>query len=298
MSDQTTLPEAPANPNLGRRAKVVRDDSQKGGKRLYRIVFTEEDGTTRPIEDYWSTTTLLKGMPNQALPRWAARETAVAALDDIDYWKSELGKWDRDEVVFKLAGAPYSKSSKKADLGSLVHGQIEALILGGEPPPLADDVRDAVHSYVDQYKRFEDRFEPEYEASELTVVHTQHRWAGTLDAIAGVAFDDGERRRLLLDFKTTRGSGKNHQSPGVYLEHACQLSCYRHAEFAIDRSGLVVPMPVIDGGAVLWLAPDRWALVELDTGDRMYRLFRFAAEIFVATDTQRQGWFIREEHLP
>jgi len=274
------------------RAEIVRDDSS-GSRRLYRVIMIEADGTERPVEDYWSVTTLLKGMPNQALVGWAARETSIAALTDLDYWKNEVDRWGFEDTRKRLAKVMYNKSGRKADLGTLVHRQIEARILDAEPPSIPDYARDAVASYLKQFDRFVTNFAPEFTASELVVCNPEHRWAGTLDAIATI-----RGRSLLLDFKTTKPAGQNEDKPGVWLEHAAQIAAYRRAQFAVDRQGSVHAMPETEGGCALWLNPDRYALLELDTGDRMYRLFRLAAEVFLAVDTQRSGWFIERELTP
>jgi hypothetical protein len=149
---------------------------------------------------------------------------------------------------------------------------------------------------VEQFRRFEADYCPEWLASELTVCHTQHRWAGTLDGIVKLHCGPQERT-LLLDAKTT--NPMKNGSPGVYLEHACQVAAYRHAEYAITRdAGDVIPMPETEGGVVLWLNPDRYALVEVQADAAMYRLFRLAAEIWVATDSQRTGWYLMGEIAP
>lgn len=261
-------------------AEVVRDD-QRGSKRLYRITFTAPDGTTR-LTDLWSATTLLKGLPKDALVRWAANETAAAATADLPYWAAEVERWGAEEVAKRLAQSPWQKSGKKADIGTDVHHAIEESIKADTfDVPTSPEVA----PYFRQFMEFTTRYKPEWEASELTVAHTEHKWAGTLDAIATI-----NGRRLLLDFKTTKATKGG--GAGIYLEHACQLAMYRHAELAVDNAtGSVFPMPETEGAAVVWLAPDQYRLIEVKADGEMYRLARLAAEIWVATQ-QRWDFFM------
>ena len=268
------------------RAEVVRDD-QKGGKRLYRMRF--DDGQT--LDDFWSVTTLCGGLPKDALVHWARYGVTDGVIDELPYWQEEVKRWGRADVRNRMADLPYSQSQKAADVGTYVHAQIEAHILGEAPPPVPAEHAERVGAMVKQYHRFAAAYRPEWHASEMTVCHTEHRWAGTLDGVVEIG-----GRVLLLDAKTTKP--QKNGSPGIYLETSCQIAAYRHAEFGVTRSGDIVPMPETDGGVVLWLQPDRYALVEVQAGDAMYRLFRLAAEIWIATDTQRTGWHIVGEIAP
>jgi hypothetical protein len=87
----------------------------------------------------------------------------------------------------------------------------------------------------------------------------------------------------VIDVKNTNAGGKKKDQPGVYPEHALQVAAYAHAAEIVPVRGAwaePVPMPEISWGAVLWLAEDRHAFVEVDVSDATYRIFRLAAEIF------------------
>lgn len=278
-----TAAETPTTPY--RTARIIRED--RWSERTYTVEYTDHDGTLS-AEQYRSVTTAIKGgLPSPAIPRWAARETATHAIQRISYWAEEIGLWGVDETITKLAGVPWGERQKKADIGTAVHEQIEALILGAEPPPLDDAVRAKAPLYLTQFRHFADRYQPVWLASELVVVSQRHGYAGTLDAVCRIG-----DRTLLADFKTTNQNRDG--KPGVYLEVALQLSAYRAADWVIDRaSGLIEPMPHTDGGLCVWLAEDRFAALEIESGADVFEAFCHAKAIDQLASRKPADWYIR-----
>lgn len=186
----------------------------------------------------------------------------VYVVDDPDAIESAV-KW--------LASAPYRERDRKADVGSAVHSQIEAIILGKprpEPGP-------AVAPYLVQFDRFVADFAPEWEASEGTVYSDSESYAGTLDWIAVIG-----GRRLIGDTKTGKG---------VYPEAALQLAAYAHADFMGLTDGTDAPLPAFDGGVVLHLSPDAYRLVPVRIDDDIFKAFLFAREVFRWAEETSKG---------
>lgn len=253
--------------------------SQQTGRnaRLYELEFT--DGVQTWREPLWSVTTLLKALDKPALVYWAAREVAAAAFKDREHLDSDLKRFGEREAVYQLSQAPWSRREKAADVGTAVHALIDAHVRGTEPPHLDDDVREKAGRHFDQFRRFEDAYRPEWRGAEMTVVHPDHGWAGTLDELAEI----GSRGLGLIDVKNTNPAGKKKDQPGVWPEHALQCAAYAHGALIVPNRDVweePVPMPPVEWGAVLWLAEDRYALVEVDVSDEAYRAFRIAAEMY------------------
>lgn len=216
-------------------------------------------------ERYWSVTTLLKGVPKDALMYWTAKEAAICAVDNLDRVKAIVGDDGdgRDAAIDWIKGACWRSSGKKMELGSLIHEIIESMVLDRPMPPIPDEAQ----PYVDQFLDFQDKWAPQWEASELTVYSRSQKHAGTLDLI-GIVPGHG---RLLIDTKT--GSG-------VYPETALQISAYRHSEFVELPDGTEQPVPEVDGGAVLHLRPDGYELIPVDCDRWVYDVFLWAREIY------------------
>lgn len=206
-------------------------------------------------ESFTSVTTLLGALSKPALVNWAAKtvaEYAVAHMAEIH----ALAKADPDGAVRALKGSPWQQRDKAADLGTYVHDQIEARILGQTPAAPPDEVALRV-GYFDDFCR---DYQPVFEASEATVYSRDAKYAGTLDSIAMIG---GER--FIIDVKTTKS--------GVYPEHALQLAAYAHAEFIGAPDGTEVSLPQIDAGAVLWISPTGYQFVRVRIDTAIYDAF-------------------------
>lgn len=200
-------------------------------------------------ESFVSVTTLLGALSKPALVNWAAKEVAEYAIEHLPEITA-LAAADKPGAIRALKGSPWQKRDEAADLGTYVHNQIEAHILGQTPPPPPG----LVAQRVAHFTQWLDDYRPEFEASEATVYNRNCRYAGTLDMIAVVG-----GQRYIIDVKTTKS--------GVYPEHALQLAAYAHAEFIGAPDGSEVPMPSIDAGAVLWINPRGYEFtrVRIDT---------------------------------
>lgn len=206
-------------------------------------------------ESFVSVTTLLGALSKPALVNWAAKsvaEYAVLHMPEI----AALAKADPDGAVRALKGSPWQKRDSAGELGTAVHDQIEARIIGKTPPEPAE----AVAERVEHFERFVADYAPTFEAAEATVYNRRAAYAGTLDSIATIG---GER--FVIDVKTTKS--------GVYPEHALQLAAYAHAEFIGAPDGSEVPLPKIDAGAVLWISPSGYEFVRVRIDETVFSYF-------------------------
>jgi hypothetical protein len=229
----------------------------------------------------WSVTTLLGGgLPKRALMYWAAatvaeyavanRSQVAAMVKSVRLRRSAdkllLGTFEDPSAVEAaidyLKQAPWREREHKAKVGSAVHAEIEAAILGKPRPVQPADVA----PFVEQFRRFEADFAPEWMAAEMTVWNRTESYAGTLDWIARIG-----GRVVLGDTKT----GKD-----IYPEVALQLAAYWRAEFGLMADGSEEPMPTFDGAVVLHLAEDGYRLLPIHVDDGTWNSFRYVREVF------------------
>src|SRR5690606_34277239 len=162
-----------------------------------------------------------------------------------------------------LKRAPDRDTKRAADAGSEAHDLFERIAKGESVPRQHPDVQ----PFVDHFREFLDVADPDFLFMEETVWSETHDYAGSFDAMATIranlAVVGG--KLLVIDNKTTRS--------GVHEEVALQLSAYRHADYILRPDGSRVPMPKIEGGAVLHLRPEAWQLVPVDCGPEVLELF-------------------------
>ena len=144
-----------------------------------------------------------------------------------------------------------------------------------------------VQQIIARFIEFEREWEPEWEASELTVFNAAAGYAGSLDFIARIpALGPG---LTLGDFKTGRG---------VFPETALQMCAYRHAEFVeIAGHKASVPMPECERAVVVHMRPDDpnsyqgehpesyYEIIPMNTGNEVFEMFQYVAQV---------AWFSRD----
>jgi hypothetical protein len=239
----------------------------------------------------WSVTTIIgNGLPKPAIAGWQAKSIAEYAVAN---WRQvggmlgavRLARTDDagtfivsdpdavDGAVDWLKGAPWRESKRKMGIGSAVHAEAEAYVLGiPRPDPLP-----AVAPFLISFRNFLDDFKPEFELAEATVFNVAEGYAGTLDAVLSVG-----GHRLLFDWKT----GKD-----IYPDVALQLAAYEHAEAVLLPDGSTRPMPSVEGAAALHLreydsaldvgdTPDRgYSVIPVATGQAAWNAFRYVREV-------------------
>ena len=145
-----------------------------------------------------------------------------------------------------------------ADLGTRVHAQAEAMVLGR---PIGADAE--AEPFVKQLLRFWNDFDvnisSDFEAVEATVINRAFGYAGTLDCLMWLTID-GHRRLVLIDYK----SSLTRPAAGVYPENGMQVAALAHAKTVLFDDGTEQPMPgPIDSAYVLNLRVDDYALMPM-----------------------------------
>lgn len=220
----------------------------RGGARFYEDVKT---GNRNP-----GVTSIIAMLPKPFLRYWAARTVAEAAVDHIGSLVS-LAMTDRDGAIDYLKRAPDRETREAADIGDDVHALFETLAKGDPLPAVPAEYE----PYVEHFREFLEVCKPEFIFLEETVWDDDEGYAGSFDAfgiLRGKGAGPLRGKRLFFDWKTTRS--------GVYEEVALQLAGYRRAKHIIRPDGTRVPAPESDGGAVLHVRPEGWALYPVETG--------------------------------
>lgn len=263
---------------------------------------------------HWSVTTIIGVLDKPALVYWAANEAAQCAIKDVKAWQAIEQSSGTDEAVKYISGARFRGTKGRlgaAPLGTTVHAACEEFVLTGARPTdatLADLVRangklsDAdvlgevgvVGGMLDHFAAWLDRFQPEYQASEVTVFHPDYAYAGTSDGFFTV---DG--MRLIFDIKTTRDPrDKQGNVKGPYPEVALQLAAYRYAALAAvwrprrvmefrrryyvlsqSERAMAVAVPEVDGGAVVHITPEHCELFPVRCDEQVFERFLHVIEV-------------------
>lgn len=256
--------------------------TSRGGSRFY---------TWGKGERYWSVTTILGALPKDALKWWAAKVVAEFAFDRQPTWMTMR----REEAVEWLKREPLRFTGGRADFGTAIHQATEDVVLGR--PMRRGEFSEEERAAIGHFLAFVAALRPTYLLTEAQVYNRTQKYAGTLDAVADVPYglllelahgnpdlipweprDDREHVTLLLDTKT---GGDVAEGRGVYPEVALQLGAYARAEFVGAPNGRELPLPVIDGAAVLHVNASGWRLVPVNAlTDDVWRSFLYVREVF------------------
>ena len=274
-----------------------------------------EDNATEQDDDLrlWSVTTLIGCLDKPALLYWAAEQTAAAAVSIADSLPQRIEEDGPEEVVKWLRDARFRRPKGRlsnASLGTCAHAACEEYALTGQRPDddhLADIIKaeggarfngvaaetEVLNRMLDRFDEWLQRFQPSYQATEVTVYHPEYGYAGTCDGFLTI---DGVR--LIIDYKTSRegydGRG-NAKTP--YPEAALQLAAYRYASHAavwrprrIEKfrrryyllsdaeRDQAVPVPEVDAGAVIHLTPDHCEAFAVRCDERVHDAFLYVVE--------------------
>lgn len=232
----------------------------------------------------WSVTSLTKmGLgTGEGLIKYGDRQIATAAIEKRTTLDAILRDDGPDEAIKWLMQKRYTKSDKAKIRGTAVHTAAEQIALGIEARVAPEYV-----PYVEQYRRWLDKFAPRYLLAECPVYNVSHRYAGTLDAIVEI---DG--RALIVDYKTTEYGPDEDRNRPPYPEAALQLVAYARAElvgvlseqryesnrryYLFDPSAEHEPMPPVDGALSVVISPHDCFAVPVRIDDEVWRSFLYA----------------------
>lgn len=233
-----------------------------GDGRAYKHPFT---GDRVP-----SITTCLKYENKEALIQWACNIVADYAAE---HWQ-ELSRRSNQ------AGSNYTKYAWKkfrddrAEVGTGVHETIEALIKDTWEFPELNDEQEAM---VENWHRFNEEYTLEMVHSEITLWSHTHGYAGTADGLGYVTgpATNGERKLMMLDWKTSKN---------VWPAHWMQLAALKHADTMMVEVGDTweeVPMVEVEDCGILHVRADTWGFhiaseeaVDIDLRFEQFLLYR------------------------
>lgn len=200
----------------------------------------------------------VRNMPH--LVPWAGKKAAQEAVRVAREFPGLLTDKPTKAVDYLKKAADRDRDAA-AEQGDIVHNACEDIARGNPCPDLTPQQM----LYVDSWKAWLDRFQPEFLALEATVFGRTPAFGGSydgenplhVDAVGGLAYagtGDLIARingvTLVMDYKTTRS--------GIHaFDVACQLSAIAHAdEMVLDDNETVVPMLDVQAGGVVHLSQE------------------------------------------
>ncbi|RSN65452.1 hypothetical protein DMH01_03485 [Amycolatopsis sp. WAC 04182] len=210
-----------------------------------------------------SVTTALKGIPKDALPRWAARTVASHALNNISTLADSVEAFGFEPALRMLAGVPDEKRDTAAIRGTDVHNLAEPYLAGEKVEVPAE-----LEPYVRGYARYVEDWNPTAIYDEVIVASRKHNYAGRLDSIQDIP----GLGVCLVDYKT---------SNRIYGEHALQCAAYRYAETMVV-DGEEIPMPPVERVLILHIQPETYDLIPAEAGPETFEKFLTAKANYLA----------------
>lgn len=201
-----------------------------------------------------SATTCIGSLDKPALLGWASKLAAeeadrrmrvyMAADDDEKVrleaeWYAE-DKYGKTEFLKAVSGAYRNARDSAANRGTEVHALADA-ISRGEDPDVPEELQGYVNGVVAFHRDFPDM---KYLYTEATFINRDAGSMGTTDAIVEL-----NGKRYILDYKTNKDGN-------VYDTTGMQLAVGANAESVVYPDGSTEPMPKIDGGLGVGIAPD------------------------------------------
>ena len=198
-------------------------------------------------------------LPKGALTPWAARLAAEWAIGNLDEVKSLLSEPDGEKkAIDKIKGASSRYADRAAKEGTSVHHYAETIaraVMNGTKPQ-ATEMPQGTMPYLKNYVRFLKEFDVEPVMLETVVWNETIGYAGRID-MACIMHAINEDL-VIVDTK----SGAS----GVWESVSLQQTAYRYAEFYWDEEkDELFPMPEIAGAYALWLRPNGFALIPVET---------------------------------
>lgn len=200
-------------------------------------------------------------MPKNALTPWASRLAAEYVVGHMDEVADMLAEKDGEKrAIDWIKGASKRDSSKKARTGTSVHHWTEEVaraVMNGTKPK-TDRLPEGILPYLKQYVRFLHEFDVEPVLLENVIWNDEVGYAGRIDMACRLRAIDNAL--VIVDTK----SGAS----GVWESVALQQTAYARAESWWDEEkDVMVPMPEIARTYALWLRPEGFALIPVQSTD-------------------------------
>lgn len=242
----------------------------RGGSRFYY-----RDGSQEKAP---GVTSVIGMLAKPFLAPWNAKLTAELAAD----MAPELARMverDRDGTVDYLKGAARRYTSLRSRIGGDAHDLFERMIRGEHIGRVHPDLE----SYRAHFEDFLSAVNPELVRAEDVAWSDTHNYAGSFDAILRVWLDpdadvptvtpdrSGVPVLLMVDWKTSKDT---------HAEVALQMSAYANADYILTSEGEQIPMPAIDGAAVLHITPDQWAFISVRIDPDVFEFFLALRKVF------------------
>lgn len=222
-------------------------------------------------QTYPGVTSILKVIDkSDALMAWAARNTAEAAVSQIDHLASLLEAVGPEGVVKALTSRSSWKRDEAAQLGTDVHALADR-VANGEPDLIVpENVRKHVHGYAEWWASSGWTVR----TTEAFILQPDHGYGGTLDLLCR----DRDGRTVLADIKTGKG---------VYSEAVLQLTAYGAATLIQTPQGQLFPMPKVDRYAILHVTADGVREIEVPVGTLEQMAWGACIDLFTWKETTK-----------
>ncbi len=211
-------------------------------------------------------------MPKPALMPWAARLAAEYVVGNMEVVK-ELIVADERKAIAMIKGASSRFSESAAKEGTMVHHYTEeiARAVMTSTKPKADRMPTNMMPYLKQYVKFLKEFGVEPVMLETAVWDEEVGFAGRFDMVAKLkAISDA---LVVVDTK----SGAS----GVWESVSLQQTAYAYAdEYYDEATDTFKPMPEIEAAYALWLRPEGFALIPVQTSEQEWAQFKRLRESF------------------
>lgn len=205
-------------------------------------------------------------MPKPALSSWAAKLAAEYAVEHAAELPFQVME-DKTRALGMIKGASARFASKAASEGTMVHHYCEVVaraVMNGTKPQ-AERMPPTALPYLKSYVKFLKEFDVQPVMLETVVWDTEVGYAGRLDMACRLRTIDDSI--VIVDTK----SGAS----GVWESTALQQTAYAYAEsYWDDKKDKLVEMPEIGATYALWLRPEGFALIPVDSTEAEWEQFK------------------------
>lgn len=203
----------------------------------------------------------------------AVRETADFVTQNLDSIVPLVAS-DENAARMLIKGAYRRAWDKKADSGTGVHGIVEQLLKRQLDPSVPGPrVTPTQRQYLSGYAKWYGTFGVQPQYVEQTVWSAKHDYAGTADFIGTVHLSPEHQDLLDLPEEITAVVDMKTGASGVWPETCLQQVAYKKADYMLMDDGTRLAMPSIDATFALWLRPEGYAFIPLDSSDMTWRTF-------------------------